>query len=316
MEQRKKQRKYDGTIFDDVFRTMAEKMPSLLIPLINEVFHRNYPKNERIELMKNEHMTESGKIISDSHFRIRDSRYHIECQSRPDGTIAIRMLEYDIAIALSHARQVGTNFYVKFPQSCVLYLRHNSNTKETETVTVEFADGTTYVYHVPIIRVQSYSKKEIFAKRLLLFLPYYLMRYEKELSEICSDGDRLQTLLFEFEEIKQQLEAACSEDEGQIYTDLNKLIIKISDYLLRGKPEVRKGVDKIMGGEVLELYSEKLIREGKEEGIKEGIKEGVRALINTCISFGASREITLKRVEDEFKLSKEEAEKMLNLFWK
>lgn len=27
-----------GTIFDDVFRTIAQKMPALLIPLINEVF--------------------------------------------------------------------------------------------------------------------------------------------------------------------------------------------------------------------------------------------------------------------------------------
>ena len=28
----------DNTIFDDVFRTMLEKMPELVIPLINEVF--------------------------------------------------------------------------------------------------------------------------------------------------------------------------------------------------------------------------------------------------------------------------------------
>ncbi len=28
-----------STIFDDVFRTIAQKMPQLLIPLINEVFH-------------------------------------------------------------------------------------------------------------------------------------------------------------------------------------------------------------------------------------------------------------------------------------
>lgn len=28
----------NNTIFDDVFRTMLEKMPELVIPLINEVF--------------------------------------------------------------------------------------------------------------------------------------------------------------------------------------------------------------------------------------------------------------------------------------
>lgn len=35
-----------NTIFDDVFRTMIQKMPKLLIPLINEVFHTDYSENE------------------------------------------------------------------------------------------------------------------------------------------------------------------------------------------------------------------------------------------------------------------------------
>ena len=34
-----------GTIFDDVFRTIAQKMPFLLIPLINEVIPRSWGKN-------------------------------------------------------------------------------------------------------------------------------------------------------------------------------------------------------------------------------------------------------------------------------
>ena len=35
-----------STIFDDVFRTIAQKMPQLLIPLINEVFHTSYSEEE------------------------------------------------------------------------------------------------------------------------------------------------------------------------------------------------------------------------------------------------------------------------------
>ena len=30
----------NNTIFDDVFRTMIEKMPYLAVPLINEVFNK------------------------------------------------------------------------------------------------------------------------------------------------------------------------------------------------------------------------------------------------------------------------------------
>ena len=38
-----------STIFDDVFRTIAQKMPQLLIPLINEVFHTSYSEEEHFE---------------------------------------------------------------------------------------------------------------------------------------------------------------------------------------------------------------------------------------------------------------------------
>ena len=35
----------NNTIFDDVFRTMVEKMTYLIVPLINEVFHTSYPED-------------------------------------------------------------------------------------------------------------------------------------------------------------------------------------------------------------------------------------------------------------------------------
>lgn len=38
----------NNTIFDDVFRTMLEKMPGLVIPLINEVFGTAYPEDTPI----------------------------------------------------------------------------------------------------------------------------------------------------------------------------------------------------------------------------------------------------------------------------
>jgi len=304
MEQNEKQNTTGGTIFDDVFRTMLEKMSRLMIPLINEVFQKNYPENERIELMKNEHMTFGGKIITDSHLCIRDSRYHVECQSRPDGTIAIRMFEYDMAIALSQAWQEGKNYRVVFPQSCVLYLRHNQRTKEKETVTLEFANGAQYTYEVPIIRVQAYTKDEIFEKRLLLLLPYYIMRYEKQLKEICADKEKLENFLKEVKEIRIRMENTFTEEEERICANLNELMIQISDYLLREEAEARKGVDEIMGGKVLELHSERMMRLGREEG-----------MIRAYASLGMTKEETSQKVMEELKLSKEAAIQVVEKYW-
>ena len=60
----------NNTIFDDVFRTMIEKMPYLAVPLINEVFHTSYPENVPIVQLRNEHQQENGEIITDSCLKI------------------------------------------------------------------------------------------------------------------------------------------------------------------------------------------------------------------------------------------------------
>ena len=69
----------NNTIFDDVFRTMIEKMPELVIPLINEVFGTDYPADIPIIQQRNEHQTEDGEIITDSNLCIGNLIYHIEC---------------------------------------------------------------------------------------------------------------------------------------------------------------------------------------------------------------------------------------------
>ena len=50
----------NNTIFDNVFRTMLEKMPELVVPLINEVFGTNYPADIAVEQQRNEHQTKNG----------------------------------------------------------------------------------------------------------------------------------------------------------------------------------------------------------------------------------------------------------------
>ena len=69
----------NNTIFDDVFRTMVEKIPQLAVPLINEVFQTSYPEDVEIIQLRNEHHQENGEIITDSCLRIGRKLYHIEC---------------------------------------------------------------------------------------------------------------------------------------------------------------------------------------------------------------------------------------------
>ena len=152
----------NNTIFDDVFRTMIEKMPYLAVPLINEVFHTSYPENVKITQLRNEHQQEDGEIITDSCLLIGKKMYHIECQSTDDTTMTIRMIEYDFAIAIGNAEKQNRRYRIEFPKSCVLFLRSSENTPDNLEADVIFPDGRTHVYSIPTIKMADYTKDSIF----------------------------------------------------------------------------------------------------------------------------------------------------------
>ena len=238
-----------NTIFDDVFRTMVQKMPKLLIPLINEVFQTDYSEHEEFKQLRNEHEEEFGKIITDSIILIRDKTYHIECQSVDDTTMAVRMVEYDFAIALEQASRSGRMYEMDFPESCVLYLRCTNATPDELNVKVNLPNGESFIYGAKVVKLQNYTKDDIFRKDLLFFLPYYIMRYEKQVKELADNTEKLQLLLQEYADIRIQLEKTLyGKTESALYADMINLITKISDHILRSEEKVKKGVNDAMGG--------------------------------------------------------------------
>ena len=59
-----------------------QKMPELIVPVLNEIFGTNYP-----------------------YFRIGKKGYHFECQSTGDSKMVIRMVEYDFAISIENVKK-------------------------------------------------------------------------------------------------------------------------------------------------------------------------------------------------------------------
>ncbi len=258
-----------NTIYDDVFRTMVDKMPKLLIPVINEVFHTQYSQDEEIIFLKNENYSTDGKVITDTCMVIRNHMYHIECQSSPDSHMEIRMIEYDFLVALNNAKKVADEYVMELPRSATLYLRHTEKTPDFLKVTLLIPDARNtesvrkVTYETPVVKVQKYTKEEIFKKDLIAFLPYYIMRYEKQLPTINRDTEKLRTLLKEYEDIRDALSRGLKADkDSALFIDLVKLILRISDYFLESEEAVKKGVADVMGGKVLQLESERLLAEG------------------------------------------------------
>ena len=76
----------NSTIFDDVLRTIQERLPKLLIPLVNEVFQTSYTKEAEVTRLPEEYQKLLSKVVVDSCNKIEGIIYHFECQSRPDGS--------------------------------------------------------------------------------------------------------------------------------------------------------------------------------------------------------------------------------------
>ena len=255
-------------------------MPELVVPLINEVFGTNYPADIAVEQQRNEHQTKNGEKITDSRLKIADKIYHIECQSTGDAEMVIRMIEYDFAVSLETKQIENGRYKIYFPHSCVLYLRGKGR-KDTLGMDIIMPDGRVIKYELPAIYIERYTQDVIFQKKLLFFLPFYVMRYEKSREDIEKDPEKLQKLLDEYVTISRRLEESLLENGKEaLYRYLVEVILKIADYIFSDSEKTKKGVDRAMGGEVLELKTDKLINEIRQD-VKEEVKAEVKEEVKT-----------------------------------
>ena len=261
-----------NTIYDDVFRTMAEKLPHLFLALINEVFGTSFPDDTKIVTLRNEFMTKKGKIITDSIFVIEDRIFHIECQSSQDDTMAIRMFEYDFAIALDQAIKRDEIYEINLPDSCVIYVRSNKNTPDRLTAKIR-VNGVEVPYSTKIIKAASYTLDELISKKLKVLLPYYMIRYEKLLP---SD------FISKYKELLESIE----EDLSMREKDLIDLIRQIAEWIAPDE-ETKKEVSD-MGGKVLELWSEKKIAEGRLDSYFVFVSKGRISVSEAAEELGMS----------------------------
>ena len=201
-----------GTPFDNTFRTLLERCRKLIIPVINEVFGTSYSTDEEVQLLSNEHFVVesegvSVKRITDSCIKIRDRIYHIECESNSTSGMEIRMMEYDFHIALSGAVKGEDGVTLKFPHSAVLYLRDNSETPDKLKINLVMPDDKIVSYEVKTLKVQKYTKEEIFEKELLFFIPFYILRFEKKLQQFDDSLELQKEFRETYEDIHSRLKS-------------------------------------------------------------------------------------------------------------
>ena len=273
-----------GNIYDGAFRTILNDCRKLIIPVINEIFREEYTGEEKIEFLPNEHFLDQQdeadkERITDTNFRVIGKitkKYHLECESSlPDGKITIRLFEYDAQIALDEGEVTEETLTVTFPNTAVLYLRNYKKTLDKMKYVI-VTPGGTVKYDIPLMKVQNYTLDDIFEKRLLLLIPFYIFSHEKNFPEYNSNEQKLAKLKSEYRYILERLDEV--EQQGVIGAFDKRTIIELSSDVVKEIAQkygnVQKGVGDIMGGALVETSARKLKNEAKREVAVSLLKMG------------------------------------------
>lgn len=239
-------------------------MPEQLFPLIKEVHGKDYPRETDIHPLATEFSVERSDTKEITSIRAditvvvaEKDIYHFECEIKNDGTMVIRMFEYDVHIALSYMQEKEGKMVLKFPYSAVLYLQDNGNVPNELKCQIVFQDGGTYEYKVPAIKIQTYSLEEIKEKHLCVLIPFLPLRFRNRISSKRNKLKKEELTSF-YEQIILLLE---EEVEAGYLSDANRntIISLLSKSLVRvfyRNEELLKEVVKLTEP-ILELEFEK-----------------------------------------------------------
>ena len=305
-----------GNIYDGAFRTILNDCRKLIIPVINEIFKEHYTGEEEIRFFPNEHFLDQQDAadkerITDTNFQIIGrivKKYHLECESSlPDGKITIRLFEYDAQIALDEGEVTEETLTVTFPNTAVMYLRSYKKTPDKMKYVIVTPGGTVQ-YDVPIMKVQSYSLDEIFEKRLLMLIPFYIFSHEKSFSEYNNNEQKLEELKAEYRIILERLDDL--EKQGIIGAFDKRTIIELSSDVIREiarkYENVQKGIGAMMRGPLIQTRARTILNRGISQGISETKKE-------TALRMLKAGKLTVEEIAEYSALSVAEVEQLMNL---
>ena len=294
---------------DSVFKTLRSRYLRLFIPVINDIFGKDYPMDTPVARLPGSGVLTDGKNaegeeqvrerIPDAVIRLGDESYILECQGYADGSLVIRIVEYAFVSALRSAEQGPDRIRLEFPHFAVTYVRHLPSAPRETEVTFALPDGQSMAYRVRGIHLEDLSREYILEHELYAYVPFYITRYEKELVQ---EGDTTQAeedLIYFWERLIQRCrDGRLTEAELRDLANTSK---KIITHFTDGNKKERRLMELIGGGKILwDLPSDKL-RWAEEEALAKGLAEGLRK--------GTEQErlASIQNLMDTLKLSAQEA---------
>ena len=150
------------------------------------------------------------------------------------------------------------------------------------------------------------------------YLPNYKINLvdAERLEDVEKFSDDLQVIL-------TMLRYRDSKEELTDYINENKKFFQNVDYETSQAMKAFLNMKQIPGEaehkeEMIDMCKaiQEMYDDGVKDGIRQGVERGIAAVIRTCRNLNVSKEDTLNNIQREYELSKEDAEKYLETYWK
>lgn len=188
------------------------------------------------------------------------------------------------------------------PKFSIIYVKRTSKTPKTTKITFTFPDGQTINYEANNIILEQFTKEYIIENRLFPYIPFYIARYEKDISLEKDITYVIEDLMY-FRDEMLLLNKTKELSDAELI-DLMGFVNTIITHITNGNKNEERLVN-IMGGTIIETESEKWIRQGQAKMMIEMGQED-----------GLDDKTILKRMQEKIGLSLEEAEQYMKKYGK
>ena len=144
---------------------------------------------------------------------------------------------------------------------------------------------------------------------MILFLPFYIIRYEHDPLLLNDNPSRLQALLDEFSDLIQTLyyEPMFAENK-EYFCYMVDMIQMVTDHIFKDHEPIKNGLeDVIMRGNLLKLKTDVIIENTANKVRTEERENGIRIMISALKPYTTHEQIT-KQLIQSYNLSLTQAE--------
>lgn len=192
-----RQERRESVKLDEIMRLLFDMSKETLVKMLNGLFGETF-EPALVEIIKDnaKFVNEQLEIIEGDLFlrviepgSVKPHLFHLEFQTDEDGTLAIRVLRYDINKAVENQRLSGGKMILYMPRSLVIHIEpHESIPDEYEAVIV-FADGDIKEFKVPVLKYWELSDEYLIKHNLFPLLPLQIFLLRAELDKLTKDND-------------------------------------------------------------------------------------------------------------------------------